>query len=151
MIVVEPACEDDSNEIFTWRQDRVTIERSLTTEAVAWEGHKIWFENILKDENRLLLMCSHKETNEKISVVRFDLDSDRALVSINLSPIMRGKRLAKKCLAESISYLMKRKAAVKCLDAEIKIANHASIATFEGVGFSQVSQEQDLLRFEYNI
>ena len=57
MIVVEPACEDDSNEIFTWRQDRVTIERSLTTEAVAWEGHKIWFENILKDENRLLLMC----------------------------------------------------------------------------------------------
>lgn len=149
MIVVKPARKDDSKEIFTWRNNRITREMSITTEAVNWEGHEIWFENILKDENRLLLMCILEETNEKVSVVRFDIDGERAIVSINLSPPMRGKRLAKSCLTESIKYLMNHKVAVNCLHAEIKLANHASIAAFKKVGFLLVSEGHDLCQFEY--
>lgn len=38
MIIVKPACEDDSKDIFTWRNDKRTREMSLTTDPVAWEG-----------------------------------------------------------------------------------------------------------------
>ena len=151
MIVVKPACKEDSQTIFNWRNDKLTREMSLIADTVAWEGHKIWFEKTLKSETRLLLMCSDAETNEKICVVRFDLDKDRALVSINLQPSMRGKGLGKKCLTESISYLKKHTTIVKFLDADIKTVNHASIATYEGAGFFQVGKDEDLLRFEYKI
>ena len=86
MIVVKPVCEDDSKDIFTWRNDKVTREMFLTTDLVAWEEHELWFENTLKNDTRLLLMCIDTVINEKICVVRFDLDMNRALVSINLAP-----------------------------------------------------------------
>ena len=149
MVVVKPARKDDSKEIFTWRNDKVTRQMSVTTEAIKWKEHKIWFENIIKDENYLILICMRENTNEKISVVRFDINNKRALVSINMSPNIRGRRLAKNCLTESIKYLIKYKSTVKFLDADIKAENYASISTFEGIGFLLVSQEKDFLHFEY--
>ena len=62
MIIVKLVCEEDSNDIFTWRNDSLTRKMSLTNNPVVWEVHKIWFKNILEDENRLLVMCSHAET-----------------------------------------------------------------------------------------
>ena len=120
MIVVKPASEDDSEDIFTWRNDRLTREMSLTTDLVAWDGHKLWFENTLKNETRLLLMCVDTAVNEKICVVRFDLDMNRALVSINLAPSMRGKGLAKRCLNDAIIFLKTHTPLIDILDAEQK-------------------------------
>jgi ribosomal protein S18 acetylase RimI-like enzyme len=151
MIIVKPACEHDSDVIFRWRTDKLTREMFLTTDLVAWDGHEKWFANTLKSNTRLLLMCIDTVTNEKICVVRFDLDMNRALVSINLAPSMRGKGLAKRCLNETISFLKTHTPKIDTLDAEIKRKNLASIATFQGVGFSQVGEELSLLRFQYKI
>ena len=151
MIVVKPVCEDDSKDIFTWRNDKVTREMFLTTDLVAWEEHELWFENTLKNDTRLLLMCIDTVINEKICVVRFDLDMNRALVSINLAPSMRGKGLAKRCLNDAIIFLKTHTPSIDILDAEIKSTNRASIATFQGVGFSQVGEESSLLQFQCKI
>ena len=151
MIVVKPACDDDSKDIFIWRNDKLTREMSLTTDLVAWEGHELWFENTLKNDTRLLLMCIDTVINEKICVVRFDLDKNRALVSINLAPSMRGKGLAKRCLNDAIIFLKTHSPSIDTLDAEIKIINQASISTFQGVGFSQVGEEASLLYFQREI
>ena len=150
-IIVKPAIESDCNLIFTWRNDEFTREMSLTTSTISWETHKNWFENTMKSDDRLLLMCSYIDTGEKICVVVFDLDKDRAIVSINLAPNMRGKGLAKKCLNMSILYLKRHAPKVKFLDAEIKKINHASITIFQGVGFSQIVEKELLLRFQYEI
>lgn len=151
MIVVKPVCEADSDVIFAWHNDKLTREMSLTTDLIAWDGHKNWFENTLKSEARFFLMCIDTDTNEKICVVRFDLDKNRALVSINLAPSMRGKGLAKRCLTEAIVFLKKHIPIINLLDAEIKRTNRASIATFQGVGFSQVGEETSLLHFQCEI
>lgn len=151
MIVVKPVCEDDSKDIFTWRNDKVTREMFLTTDLVAWEEHELWFENTLKNDTRLLLMCIDTVINEKICVVRFDLDMNRALVSINLAPSMRGKGLAKRCLNDAIIFLKTHTPSIDILDAEIKSINRASIATFRGVGFSKVGEKSSLLHFQCKI
>jgi RimJ/RimL family protein N-acetyltransferase len=151
MIIVKPACEDDSKDIFTWRNDKLTREMSLTTDPVAWEGHELWFENTLKNDTRLLLMCIDTVINEKICVVRFDLNINRALVSINLAPSMRGNGLAKICLNAAINFLKTHAPSIDSLDAEIKSTNRASIATFQGVGFSQVGEDSSLLHFQCKV
>ena len=151
MIIVKPACEDDSKDIFTWRNDKLTREMSLTTDPVAWEGHELWFENTLKNDTRLLLMCIDTVINEKICVVRFDLNINRALVSINLAPSMRGNGLAKICLNAAINFLKTHAPSIDSLDAEIKSTNRASIATFQGVGFSQVGVDSSLLHIQCKV
>jgi RimJ/RimL family protein N-acetyltransferase len=151
MIIVKPACEDDSKDIFTWRNDKLTREMSLSTDPVAWEGHEIWFENTLKNDTRLLLMCIDTVINEKICIVRFDLNINRALVSINLAPSMRGKGLAKICLNAAINFLKTHAPSIDILYAEIKSTNRASIATFQGVGFSQVGEDSSLLHFQCKV
>ena len=52
---------------------------------------------------------------------------------------------------ESIGFLKKHTTAVKCLNAEIKNENRASIGAFKRAGFLQVSEENDLLLFECKI
>ena len=151
MIVVKPACEDDRDVIFTWLDDKLTREMSFTADLVEWDVHKKWFENTLKRDTRLLLMCVDTGINEKICVVRFDLDMNQALVSINLAPSMRGKGLAKKCLNEAIIFLKAHTPKIDTLNAEIKSTNRASIAAFQGVGFSLVGEELSLLRFQCKI
>ena len=151
MINVRRACEEDSKTIFTWRNDEVTRSMFLTTDLVEWDGHQTWFEHTINNPNRILIMCLLEDTNERLAVVRFDLNEVRALVSINLSPKMRGKGMAKKCLFESINFLKQNKTKVKFLDAEIKKVNLASINSFEGVGFVKIKEESDLLQFECSI
>lgn len=151
MIKVRVACEEDSKAVFTWHNDEMTRSMSLTTDLVEWCEHQKWFEYTINNPNRMLIMCLLEDTNERLAVVRFDLSEVRALVSINLSPKMRGKGMAKKCLFESIEFLKQNKTKVKFLDAEIIRVNLASIYSFEGVGFVKIKEESDLLHFEYSI
>ena len=151
MIKVRVACEEDSKAVFMWRNDEVTRSLSLTTDLLEWYGHQKWFETTVNNPNRMLIMCLLEDTNERLAVVRFDLNEVRALVSINLSPKMRGKGMARKCLFESIEFLKQNKPKVKFLDAEIIRVNLASINSFEGVGFVKIKEESNLLHFEYSI
>ena len=59
---------------------------------VDWNGHSGWFAASLINKNRLILICEEEITNEKVAMARFEREGNRALISINLSPKMRGKR-----------------------------------------------------------
>ena len=91
-------------------------------------------ENLLADPNRCLLMCE-AEDGTSVAVVRFDIEEGRAELSINLSPIQRGKGLAPKCLSLAIEYFGKHYPAVSELVAKIKTINLPSRRSFEHVGF----------------
>jgi RimJ/RimL family protein N-acetyltransferase len=72
-------------------------------------------------------LCQKNE-KKKIGVIRFDLKSKYALVSVNLNPIFRGRGLANSLLAGAIKKFFKFKK-IK-LVAEIKKNNFASIKCF---------------------
>ena len=101
------ATEDDCKDIFDWRNDELTRQMSHTTDLVEWSGHSAWFAASLTNIKRLLVICEDEDTDEKVAIVRFDIEDKRALISINLSPKMRGKRKAKGCLRDAISFFQK--------------------------------------------
>ena len=88
---VRKANESDSRDIFEWRNDELTRQMSHTTDLVEWDGHSAWFAASLANTKRLLVICEDESTDEKVAIVRFDIEDERALISINLSPQMRGK------------------------------------------------------------
>ena len=102
MINTRVASITDSRDIFEWRNDELTRKMSHTSDIVEWEGHSAWFESSLENKNRLILLCESINELKKIAVVCFDINFRRALVSINLSPEMRGKGISKQCLSKSI-------------------------------------------------
>lgn len=151
MIKARKAELSDSKTIFKFLNDQLTRAMSHNTAIVDWEGHSNWFASSLENKNRLLLLCEDKNDLKKIAVVRFDVDSSRAIVSINLAPDMRGKGISKQCLREAITSFKNDFSQVNALDAEIKLRNIASQKLFESVGFVNVRDDVNTLFYEYSI
>lgn len=148
-IVVRRATETDSKVIFAWRNDETTRAMSRTTDEVEWEEHNKWYEATLKNQNHCLLMCSNAKTHQQVAVVRFDVDGEVAVISINLSPFMRGKGLATICLREAVAYFSSIYKSVSRIEAEIKPINIASRKAFEGAGFCFQKESDGMGLFEY--
>jgi RimJ/RimL family protein N-acetyltransferase len=149
MINIRVASIKDSKDIFDWRNDELTRKMSQTTDIVEWEGHSAWFASSLENKNRLILLCESINDSKKIAVVRFDVNSRRALVAINLSPEMRGKGISKQCLRLSIENFKNEYPHVDALDAEIKPENIASQRVFKSIGFVNIRDDLNTLYFEY--
>tara|TARA_B100001059_G_C17344348_1_gene337453 strand:+ start:51 stop:506 length:456 start_codon:yes stop_codon:yes gene_type:complete len=146
---IRKANESDSRDIFDWLNDEQTRRMSHTTDLVEWDGHSAWFAESLANTKRLLVMCEDESTDEKVAIVRFDIEDERALISITLSPKMRGKRKAKGCLRDATSFFQKYFSDVRFIDAEIKPINIPSLHSFMGVGFVLVKEDADILYYEY--
>ena len=151
MPYIRKANEDDSRDIFDWRNDELTRRMSHISGVTNWNEHSGWFAASLVNKNRLILICEEESTNEKIAMVRFDIEGNRALISINLSPKMRGKRKAKGCLSDAISFFKKSYSDVQFIDAEINSINIASQKSFIGAGFMLSRKEVNILCYEYVI
>ena len=121
---------------------------SHTSDLVGWDEHQAWYRASLATHSRLLVICEQQDLMEKVAVVRFDVMNGRALISINLSPKMRGRGLAKACLRDAIIFFETIHNDVRHIDAEIKSANVASQRSFADVGFTLVSKKDDIFCYE---
>jgi len=151
MLGIRKVNEGDSKDIFDWRNDALTRQMSHTTDLVEWDGHRKWFSSSLTNKNRLLVICEKKSTLEKVSVVRFDVEEGRTLVSINLNPNQRGKGLAKVSLIKSIDFFSENFTEAKRLVAEIKRENIGSQITFLGIGFEKYDSKDNIGFYEKSL
>ncbi len=134
MIAVRRVVEEDSRIIFEWRNDIYTRKMSRASEHVDWKRHSDWLYETLRNPNRCLLLCE-AQPKKPIAVVRFDVKNILAEISINLSPLERGRGLSSMCLSVAIGYFEKHYPLVLELIAEIKTVNLHSRKSFERVGF----------------
>lgn len=148
MLSVRVANLSDSKEIFAWRNDEATRLMSHVDNIVDWEEHRNWFNSTLKSQSRFLLICHIEETKQKIAAVRFDLNKNIAVISINLCPLIRSKGWAKPCLKEAINHFTSNFSSISIIEAEIKSMNLASIKAFESVGFT-LDRENNKIQY-YN-
>jgi RimJ/RimL family protein N-acetyltransferase len=144
MVSVRLANLSDSKEIFNWRNDNTTRKMSHTNEIIDWQEHNHWFDSNLESKSQYLLICYIEETHEKVAAVRFNLQNNIAIISINLSPSMRGKGFAVPCLNEAIDYFISKFSSLSIIEAEIKPVNLASIKAFEAVGFVLNRQDKEI-------
>ena len=151
MIFVRPAQKNDTQVLFEWRNDRLARRMSLSSDFVGWGEHSKWLSKVLNDLNQLLLICENVN-GTPVGMVRFDVRSDKSLVSINLAPSWRGKGLGRLCLKVAINCFRKTYPSVPALYANILVTNSPSRMLFETSGFSVVVKDKDvfLLKLSFN-
>ena len=151
MINTRKATLNDSRVIFTWRNDELTRRMSHQKELICWEEHNNWFKSALEDDCKLLLLCEYGNVPRKIALVMFKVNSTGALVSINLSPEMRGKGLSKQCLGASVATFRNVFPKISSFAAEIKRDNVASQKIFSANGFVCLREENKNLYYECHL
>ena len=145
---ITKASNNDSLDIFQWRNDPLTRRNSINTNPVSLKDHNQWFNEVLNSKNTELLIGI--ENSMKVGVCRFSLNnlSNSVEVSINLNPLMRGKRISKKLLEESINYYLKTNKVM--LTATIRIDNIPSIKIFEELNFIKIKSTDSFNYYERN-
>tara|TARA_B100000989_G_scaffold150416_1_gene112146 strand:- start:1285 stop:1731 length:447 start_codon:yes stop_codon:yes gene_type:complete len=122
----------DIDKIYNWRNDSFTRKMSQNKKLLNFSKHKDWFlEKINSDSTFFVIAFNNLDD---LGVIRFDLESDFAVVNINVNPNFRNKKLSYKMLKSSIE-LFKKNRKVKYLKASINIANIASQIIFKRNGF----------------
>jgi hypothetical protein len=129
-MIIKKVTKKDSLEIRLWRNDKRSIFYSKNKKKVILEAHSKWFEKTLNDKKIKFYIgyLVKKKLKQKVGVVRFNIKNKYALISINLNPIMRGKKLSHVLLDAAIKKFLKFKK-IKLI-AEIKKNNLASINCF---------------------
>ena len=129
-MIIQKIIKKDALDIWLWRNDKKSIFFSKNKKKITLEAHNKWFKKNLKNKKIKFYIGSivKKNQKKKVGVVRFNIKSKYALVSINLNPVMRGKSLSYILLAAGIKKFLKFKK-IKLI-AEIKKNNFASIKCF---------------------
>jgi len=129
-MIVEKIKKRDSLDIWLWRNDKLSIFYSKNKKKISFERHNKWFKKNLKN-NKVKSYIGYlvkKNQKKKVGVIRFNIKTKYALVSLNLNPVMRGKSLSYILLDAAINKFLRFKK-IK-LVAEIKKNNLASINCF---------------------
>lgn len=143
-ILIRKAEHSDSKDIFSWRNDDLSLSMFRDSNIVLWDEHSIWFEERINNKNYLFLIG--EKNNTKIGVIRFDVYKNYSEVSVNLNPEQRGKNLSRNFLALSCNYyfnLLDKK-----IISEIKNINTKSLKIFESVGFNETGNKENFICYE---
>jgi RimJ/RimL family protein N-acetyltransferase len=132
-IAVRLAVQDDKDDLLAWRNDSAVRAVSRFTELISPEAHARWFESILSDPTRRLLIGSR--AGQPVGVVRFDLSGDDAEVSIYLAPSNHGRGEGQALLLAAEHWLTTAHPSVRVIKAEVLGNNIPSHRLFLGNGY----------------
>jgi len=138
-MLIRNADNNDVMDIYKWRNDPLSLSMSENSSIISIVDHKIWFKNILIDPSKKIYIGIVDEN--KIGVTKFEIDEyeNKAKVSINLNPSMRGKKFSFDLLSKSVAIYLKQQE-IK-LTAIVKNENLASLKIFKKCGFKKKSED----------
>jgi len=124
----------DVSLVYDWRNAPEVRGVSRTGAEIPWEHHRRWFDGVLADPRRELVIV--ELDGAPAAVVRFDFEPDmeEAEVSVVVGPRFRGRGLAATLLSSAIGLVRGERDRPR-LVAEIRRGNEASRSLFSRVGF----------------
>jgi UDP-2,4-diacetamido-2,4,6-trideoxy-beta-L-altropyranose hydrolase len=132
-VVVRLATPADTRCIFEWRNHPQIRAASHNSSIIDWETHSSWFNAILTDPARLLLIG--EQAGNPVGVVRFDIADDTAAVSIYRIPERSRPGTGQELLASAEAWLGRERPAVRTLVAEVLGGNRPSHRLFTASGY----------------
>lgn len=132
--------EGDCQLLFEWAVDSVSREASFHSAAISWENHSRWFAERLQDAQSVIYM-GENAAGEAVGLVRFQIQREHAVLSVNVAPKFRGKGWGRELIAFSTRSLV-RAHSVRRVAAFVKPENQASVRLFEASGFRRAGMEQ---------
>lgn len=139
-LALRPLRKEDCELLFSWANDPAVRGASFYSDRILWEDHQRWFALKLDDPQSVIYIgetCS----GDPIGQVRFQLDRDRAALSVVVAPKFRRTGWGRELIAFSIR-LLARTRFVHRVDAFVKPENAASIRLFESAGFCRTDDAQ---------
>ena len=137
IIVLRRATMNDAELLFQWKNDKATIENSITKRGVTMEEHLNWLQNVIDNPQRQLFILDVDGIS--VGQLRLDLEGVTAEISYGLGAEFRGKGLGKVLLeqAETLAETF----AISELTAEVLPHNIASQKLFKNLGFEEEKKE----------
>lgn len=126
-------CSDEKS-LFEWRNHPEIRAVSFNKSEILWQQHQDWFNALLLDSNRVLLIGEYK--NQSVGVVRLDLDNDVAEVSIYLVPKDGNAGMGLPLLISAEKWLSTHRNGIKKLKAHVLEENKVSHRFFVKAGFN---------------
>ncbi|MFH1202761.1 MAG: N-acetylneuraminate synthase [Candidatus Omnitrophota bacterium] len=145
---IRPASWHDAQDIWKWRNDKITRKFSFNTSRIPLKSHLVWFKKVLADKKRKIFII--QEDGRSVGMVRFDImpDNDKtAVININIAPKKRGQGLGlsatKLSSKHAFDYLN-----IKTVIAKVKKDNTASLKMFSRAWFRQTEKDNEVVTME---
>jgi UDP-2,4-diacetamido-2,4,6-trideoxy-beta-L-altropyranose hydrolase len=136
-VTVRSASIEDARDVFAWRNQESVRSVSRNSQMLDWEAHKSWFDAVLRDSAKHLLIG--ERAGLPIGVVRFDTMGADAEVSIYMVAEHSGKGLGAELLLVAEAWLLQRSPVTGRLIAEVLDDNLASHNLFSRAGYRRNS------------
>ncbi|MET0155869.1 MAG: UDP-2,4-diacetamido-2,4,6-trideoxy-beta-L-altropyranose hydrolase [Rickettsiales bacterium] len=136
-LTLSPATPADCRAIWELRNQEYVRRFSLSCDVIAWESHAAWYAAALHNPDRLIFVA--REEGEIVGVLRYDLTSDVALVSVYLRESASGKGFGAEMLRQGEKRLKTLRPNVKTIEAQILPHNGASLALFARERYARTS------------
>ncbi len=136
---LRPAHESDCELLFEWAQDREARTASFHPAPISWEDHGCWFRERLHDPHSVIYIGENAD-DVPAGVVRFQLENDSAVLSVNVAARFRGKGWGRELVSFATNYLCRARS-VGRVKAFVKPENQASVRLFEASGFRRAGTE----------
>jgi UDP-2,4-diacetamido-2,4,6-trideoxy-beta-L-altropyranose hydrolase len=127
----------DSQALYEWRNHPSVRAVSRSTASIPFESHERWFNGVLRDEKRALLIGYLD--NRPVGVVRFDMAGDCAEISIYLVPGLSERGMGVELLGSAERWLSDNRSDVKQIRAEVLGDNAPSHGLFNAGGYTKDS------------
>ena len=143
-IEIKQAGKDDSINIYEWRNNKKIRDVSINSGAISWEEHQRWFDAVLTDKNRELIIG--RTENKPVGVVRFDIENDVAEISIYLVPEGGFAGQGRNLLMSAERWLKAHRPEIKCIHASVLAENDASKNLFFASSYhlNKICYQKDL-------
>jgi UDP-2,4-diacetamido-2,4,6-trideoxy-beta-L-altropyranose hydrolase len=132
-VTIREANAGDSEQIFEWRNSETVREMSLNSAPIDWPTHCAWFESVMSDPDRPLLIG--ESAGQPVGVVRFDITGDEADLSIYLVPGQANRGFGSDLLLVAEQWLINARPDLRLLSAEVLATNDKSQRLFAGAGY----------------
>jgi len=143
-VKLRKAESEDSQDIFDWRNDPVTVKYSISGE-VKLEDHHQWYKRKIEDKETLFLVMTDS-SDKRFGMIRFDQKPEHSIININLSPSHRSLGLGKIGLHKALKYYFD-KYSQKPIIATVHKDNIPSQSLFSKFGFEKFSEDEEFYNF----
>ncbi len=131
---LRPATAEDCRDVYEWRNAPENRRHSHSAEIIEYATHKAWFDRVLEDPDRMLLIATLDDRS--VAVVRFDMEGRSAVISIYLVPGSHGQGWGAGVIRQASEWLAAQSGVTQIL-AEVRHENHASAAVFREAGYRE--------------
>ena len=132
-VTMRAATIADCESIWRWRNADFVLQGSKTPDPVSLPDHRAWFEAVLQDPSRHVLIG--EADGGSVGVLRFDLAKDEATASVYLTAQGRGRGIGPELLIQGQIWLRSNAPHVVRIKAEIRSTNEASIEAFKAARY----------------